>query len=154
MGEVKGRLVFENLTTEDEYSKAAASQKQFFYKIAEKIERGEPLDQAFEKEWAAGALRAFADGIPLSKPKERNRAFTESHRSAYAAYIVEEGLESNEAIKKVSKEYGVHIDTVKTGLGYKMRGSTDREIKLAASQERKTKQRLEEVRRFFKDNSK
>ncbi len=153
MGEVKGRLVFENLITEDEYSKAAASQKQFFYEIAEKIERGKPLDQAFEKEWAAGALRAFADGIPLSKPKERRRAFTESHRTAYATYI-EEGLESNEAIKKVSEEHGVHIDTVKTGLGYKARGKTERESELANSQERKTEQRLEEVRRFFKDSSK
>lgn len=47
-------------------------QREFLHAIAAKLERGEPLN-ALEREWTAGAVRAFADQIPDEPKRGRGK---------------------------------------------------------------------------------
>lgn len=90
-------------------------QREFLHAIAAKLDRGEPLD-ALEREWAAGAMRAFADQIPDEPKRPRGappRLDPLLIRLRFAV-LRRDGVKRKDAIEQLATEFNFgHEDAIK-----------------------------------------
>ena len=106
------------LTPDDEYESLAKSQKDFAKGIALKIERSETLD-GLERRFAAGALRFWADNLPLRQKRKRGKqpqidpADVAIH---YACMVNGQGKKKTPAIAQLAEHYGVTTQAIEEAL--------------------------------------
>jgi hypothetical protein len=98
----------EFLQTEEAFEKTARSQKYYLEGLAKKVEEGAALD-ALGKIWAAGAIRAFAETIPLKQKRKQGpvpKFCPASEAVLYASYRTA-GMAHGQALAKISDRIGV-----------------------------------------------
>ena len=107
-----------------EHERIARSQKDFLSEVADKIKSGEPLSE-IEREWAAGAIRAFADSIPLSPKRKQGPAPKFCHATAAVNYAMlrVSGKGHNATITKIARSLGVTRRAVRVAVEENRKGA-------------------------------
>lgn len=97
-----------------EHRERAESQKAFLNEIAALIEKGEPLS-SWQKWWAVGAIRGFAETIPLKRkrPAGRPPVVPEEVILLRQAYV-DGGDTVAQAEEKLASLYGVDLETLQS----------------------------------------
>lgn len=98
---------------DEQHAQTRANQHEFLNEVADKIRAGEPLS-GWEKEWAAGAIRAFADTLPSERKKPAGKApkVPEEAIIMRQVQIESHGLKVTEAEKLLAEQYGVDLETI------------------------------------------
>lgn len=98
---------------DEQHRKSADNNKAFLNDVADLIEAGEPLS-AWQRKWAAAAVRAFSASIPLerTKPVGRQAELPEEIILLRQAYIGG-GMKVTEAEEKLAAQYDVDPDKVR-----------------------------------------
>jgi hypothetical protein len=107
------------LISDEEYASAAASQRRFFHDIADRVARGEALEERMHRELAAGALRAFADQIPLKQPRKRGqkpRIDAGNVAIHYACLVNGQGMKKSQALADLAEGNGVSIEAIRNAV--------------------------------------
>jgi hypothetical protein len=94
-----------------EHEAIALNQKRYLQHIAELIEAGENLN-TLQSKFAAGAIRAFSDSIPLERKKDPGKPpKVPEHAVVLLQSYIESGIRQSEAEATLSEMYDVDIET-------------------------------------------
>jgi hypothetical protein len=100
---------------DDTHVARAREQKAYFKALADRVERGEPLDD-MEAGRVATILRLHADQIPAEQPRKRGDAPRVDYGSIaqfYARMIVHHGIKPADAVNDLSIEFNVSTVTIR-----------------------------------------
>lgn len=102
----------------DEYARAAQSQRELAREMADKIERGEPLEHRMHRMIAAGILRLWADNLSDTAPRKPGQA-PRVHAGEVAmqvAVLRVQGIAKTRAIAQVAEDLGVSDEAIRKAL--------------------------------------
>lgn len=100
-----------------EYMELRETRREGLLSMAEKIEKGEPLN-IWEKKIAAANLRHVADTLPMKRKIKRGRPGTLPGDiiSKYATLVMRDKLSRNAAAEYLAEKYGTSVAAVKKRL--------------------------------------
>jgi hypothetical protein len=114
------------LTPQPAYRELAEAQRRLLRDAADRIERGDPL-AGLQADFAAAAVRAFADRIPDEPPRRRSRGRRPQKMDPegvvlhYVMYRLA-GMNQSEAHAKIAEQACATIDAVKQVLQGRVKG--------------------------------
>jgi len=107
-----------------EHAETRASKHGFLNEVADKLEAGEPLSD-WERSWAGGAIRAFAEALPTErkKPNKRPPKVPGDAAVMVALRVAFDGWPKSRAMEEQAERVGIsEISTIEKAIakqGYK-----------------------------------
>lgn len=108
----------EQAAADDEHAKTRIRQHRFLNELADKIEAGETLS-SWERKWAEGAIRAFADALPTErrKPNKRPPKVPGDAAVMVALRVVFDGWTKSAAMEEQAERIGIsEISTIEKAI--------------------------------------
>lgn len=105
-------------STDDSYAKVAADQRKFLEALADRIERGEAIENAIDRFVVVGVLRVRASLLVEQPPRGRGQERQISYSNVAIHYVClrARGIEHNEAIDRLEDGNNVSDTTIKNAL--------------------------------------
>lgn len=102
----------------EEYAKVAQDQREWARNLADKIERGEPLDTGLDRKVAAAILRGWADNLPDTAPRKPGQApkVDAGEVAMQVAVLRVQGIAKGRAIAQVAEDWGVSDEAIRKAL--------------------------------------
>lgn len=107
------------------FAREAQFQKAYAGAIAIKIERGEPLTEV-ERLWAVGALRAFAEQIPIEPSGHKHKIDPHSTAMEFLLLRQFQEMSVNMALETLAERYDVSVPAVRKSIGLKKKKPTEK----------------------------
>lgn len=105
-------------TSPDDYARVAQEQREWARRMADKIERGEPLDRGLDRKVAAAILRGFADNLPDTAPRKAGQApkIDAGEVALQYAALRGRGAKKGQAIAELAERWGVSDEAIRKSL--------------------------------------
>ncbi|WP_296271196.1 hypothetical protein [Pseudomonas sp. UBA6323] len=104
----------QHVQEDEQHRKRTENSKAFLEEVASLIEAGEPLSP-MQKEWAAGAIRAFAASLPLERKRNVGAPLRVPDEAILLRQVyISGGMPIGEAEEKLASLYEVDLETLQS----------------------------------------